>query len=113
MGFAGGNPFKSPNPGEPTVFTANITSDPSGIAHYDESMFIETLRTGQVRGRMLSQIMPFVNFKLMTDEDLRDVFAYLKAQPPVKHRISNTDPPTRCPVCEQDHGLGNLNVKTN
>ena len=31
-----------------TVFTANITPDPSGIAHYDESLFIQTLRTGQM-----------------------------------------------------------------
>jgi cytochrome c553 len=62
---------------------------------------------------MLSPVMPFEYFKNMSDEDLRDIFAYLRAQPPVKHRVSNTDPPTLCPVCNQQHGLGNLNVKTN
>ncbi len=89
----------------------NITPDPSGIAHYDEALFIQTLHTGQLAGRTLTPIMPFANFKNMTDDDLKDIFAYLKTLPPVKHRVSNTDPPTKCPVCGQIHGLGDLNVK--
>jgi hypothetical protein len=36
---------------------------------------------------------------------------YLKTIKPVQHRISNTDPPTKCPLCGQTHGLGDLNVK--
>jgi len=46
----------------------------------------------------------------MTDDDLGDIWAFLKAQPPVKHRVSNTDPPKPCPICKQVHGLGELNV---
>ena len=49
LAFAGGAIFKMPN-AEP-VFSANITQDPSGIAHYDESLFLETLKTGRVPGR--------------------------------------------------------------
>jgi hypothetical protein len=30
---------------------------------------------------------------------------------PVKHRVSNTDPPTKCAICNQSHGLGELNAK--
>jgi mono/diheme cytochrome c family protein len=111
MEFGGGNLFHDPGQGMKAVFPANITQDPSGIAHYDEAMFIETMHAGQVRGRVLSHIMPFENFKNMTDADLSDMWAYLKVQPLVKHRISNTDPPTMCPVCNHEHGLGNLNVK--
>jgi hypothetical protein len=55
--------------------------------------------------------MPFEFFKNMTDDDLKDVWAFLRSQPPVKHRVSNTDPPTKCAVCNQTHGLGELNVK--
>ena len=110
MRLGGGESFNIPGQERP-VFTLNITSDPSGIAHYDESMLMNTLRTGQVGGRMLSHIMPFEFFRNMTDDDIRDVFAYLKAQPPVKHRISNTDPPTLCGVCNRTHGLGELNAK--
>ncbi len=102
-----------PDPGQngKAVFTANITQDPSGIAHYDEALFKQTLRTGQVAGRMLNHIMPFESYKNMTDDDISDIFAYVKSVPPVKHRISNTDPPTPCPVCNQTHGLGDMNKK--
>jgi len=110
MKFGGGQRFDIPGVERP-VFTANLTSDPSGIAHYDESLFIQTLRTGQMGGRTLNHIMPFEFFKNMTDEDMRDIFAFLRSQPPVKHRVSNTDPPTLCPICNQTHGLGELNVK--
>ena len=56
--------------------------------------------------------MPFEFLKNMTDDDLRDVFAYIKSVPPQKHRVSNTDPPTQCPICNQKHGLGEMNVKS-
>jgi mono/diheme cytochrome c family protein len=108
--FAGGAPFKLSD--DPPVFSMNITKDPSGIAHYDESLFLETLKTGRMGGRLLNHVMAFENFKNMTDEDLRDVFAYIQSVATKKHRISNTDPPTLCPVCNQKHGLGELNVKS-
>jgi mono/diheme cytochrome c family protein len=111
LAFGGGQKFDLP--GGKIIHTLNITPDASGIQHYDEGLFIQVIRTGSLPGRMLSPVMPFEYFKNMSDEDLRDIFAYLRAQPPVKHRVSNTDPPTLCPVCNQQHGLGNLNVKTN
>jgi hypothetical protein len=89
----------------------NITQDPSGLQHYDEALFVQTLHSGGVATRKLSAIMPFQFFRNMTDDDLRDIWAYLKTRPPVKHRITNTDPPTLCPLCNQRHGLGDLNVK--
>jgi mono/diheme cytochrome c family protein len=110
MAFAGGSLFSDPGQGGKAVFSMNITPDPSGIAHYDEALLTQTLRTGQVSGRMLNHIMPFESFKNMTDGDISDIFAYLKTVTPVKHRISNTDPPTPCPLCKQTHGLGELNV---
>jgi len=33
------------------VFSSNITLDPSGISYYDDSLFIEVMRTGRVRAR--------------------------------------------------------------
>jgi len=111
MEFAGGGLFKDPGQGGKEVFSMNITPDASGIAHYDEALLMNTLRTGQVSGRMLNHIMPFNSFKNITDGDISDIFAYLKTLKPVKHRISNTDPPTPCPLCKQTHGLGELNKK--
>jgi cytochrome c553 len=109
--FGGGAKFDDPGKNGQPVFSMNITQDPSGLQHYDEALFIQALRTGQIATRRLNGIMPFLFFRNMTDDDLRDIWAYLKSRPPVKHRITNTDPPTLCPLCNQRHGLGDLNVK--
>ena len=112
MDLGGGFKLSDPGRNMAPVYALNITSDPSGIAHYDEGLFIEVLQTGHLPGRMLSHIMPFENFRNFTEDDLRDMFAYLTSVPPVKHRVSNTDPPTFCPLCEGTHGLGDKNVRT-
>ena len=111
LGFAGGGVFSLLDQPGKLVFTANITPDPSGMAHYDEGLFHETMRTGQIPGRMLNHIMPFSAFRKMTDEDISDIYSFLKTVPSVKHRVSNTGPPTACPLCNQTHGLGDRNVK--
>jgi mono/diheme cytochrome c family protein len=108
--LGGGEPFRDPGANMNLVASVNITQDPSGIAHYDEALFLEVIRSGQLSNRTLSHVMPFEFFKNMTDDDIRDIFAFLKAQPPVKHRVSNTEPPTPCPVCKKEHGLGELNA---
>jgi len=110
--FAGGFPLHDPAKNV-IVFAKNITPDPSGIAHYDEAMFTRTLRTGRTAGGLLNHVMPFENLKNLTDDDLHDVYSYIKSLRPARHRVSNTDPPTKCPVCGQVHGLGDLNVKAN
>jgi mono/diheme cytochrome c family protein len=93
------------------VTSANITRDPSGIAFYTKDVFIQTIRTGRVAGvRALSAAMPWVFFREMTDEDLGAIFDYLGTVPPVRHRVSNVDPPTFCPLCGRQHGLGELNA---
>lgn len=111
LAFAGGQPFHDPFHANAIVSSVNITPDASGIAHYDEALFIQTIRTGKIGGRQLTPIMPFENFKNMTDDDLRDIFAFLKTVAPVKHRVDNTDPPEQCPLCGYTHGLGSKNVK--
>lgn len=112
MAFGGGGLFHDPGQKQ-DVFSVNITFDPSGMAHYDEALLSQTLHTGRVSGRILNHIMPFEAFKNLTDADVGDIFAFLKSLPPVKHRVSNTDPPTLCPVCNQRHGLGQLNRRAN
>lgn len=112
MTFGGGFRFLPPGMTTP-VYSVNITSDPSGIAHYDFALFDQALRTGKLPGRELSGIMPYEYLSRLSEEDMRAIFEYIKAQPPVQHRVSNTDEPTLCPVCGNMHGRGNLNVKTN
>ncbi len=69
--------------------SANITPDPSGISYYDESLFIRTLRTGRVGARALNPPMPWWNFRNMTDDDLKDIFAYLRTVKPVHHDVES------------------------
>lgn len=106
MAFAGGFTFHGPLP---TVNSANITPDPSGISYYDEHLFLDVMHTGKVKSRVLSAVMPFVAYKNMTDDDLRAIFAYLRTLPPVHHRVDNSLPPTFCKLCQGTHGAGDQN----
>jgi len=91
------------------VASTNITPDSSGIPYYDQAMFTEAIRTGYVKARKLSQIMPWHTYRGMTDEDIAAVFAYIKTLKPVRHHVDNTEPPTYCRICRQTHGGGNQN----
>ncbi len=106
MEFAGGFVLEGP---WGRVASANITPDPSGIPYYDEAQFIQTMRTGYVKARKLNQIMPWWHFRDLTDDDLRDLFAFLQTLKPVKHRVDNETPPTPCKLCGNRHGLGDNN----
>lgn len=112
LAFGGGGKFSDPGNDMRPLFSINITPDASGIAHYDADLFIQVIRSGQLPSRTLSHIMPFEFYRNMTDDDLRDIFAYLQTLALVKHRVSNDDPPMPCAVCGQDHGLGELNKAT-
>jgi mono/diheme cytochrome c family protein len=94
-----------------TVASLNLTPDPSGLSYMDERMFIETIRTGRVKARLLSNIMPWGYIRNLNDVDLKAVFAYLRTLKPVKHRVDNTDPPTFCKLGHRKHGLGSLNYE--
>jgi len=107
MDFAGGMPLDVP--GKPVVATQNLTPSPNGIPYYTEELFFEAIRTGHVRGRELSDLMPWRFFSRMTDEDLKSVFAYLKTLTPVDHYVDNSLPPTPCARCGHPHGGGERN----
>jgi mono/diheme cytochrome c family protein len=106
LDLAGGFLIRGP---WPDVASQNLTPDPSGIPYYDEALFLETIRTGHVKARALSRIMPWWTYRGLKDEDLKDIFAYLKTVPPVKHHIDNSKPVTPCKVCGLKHGAGEDN----
>lgn len=80
-------------------YSANITSDETGIGTWSEEQFFKAMREGKYKGldnsRPLLPPMPWPGYAKMTDEDLKAVFAYLKSTKPVK----NVVPP---PVAPQD-----------
>jgi hypothetical protein len=108
MEFAGGNILKYVGAREPRA-AANITPSPSGIPYYNEALFIEMFRTGKVRGREISDLMPWGHYRGMTDEDLAAIFAYLKTLAPIDHYVDNAMPVTPCPRCNIPHGGGERN----
>jgi mono/diheme cytochrome c family protein len=107
MTFAGGNEIILP--GKPFVATANLTPSPNGIPYYTDDLFVETIRTGHVRAREISDVMPWRFYRNMTDEDLKAIFAYLKTLTPVDHYVDNSLPPTKCGRCGHPHGGGERN----
>jgi mono/diheme cytochrome c family protein len=104
--FAGGFILEGP---WGRVASANITPDPSGIPYYDEALFLEMIRTGYVKPRKINQIMDWSDYRNLTDEDLKAIFAYLRTLKAVKHRVDNTESPTFCKLCGSSHGAGNQN----
>ena len=109
MDFAGGTPL--PFGDRKTIYSANITPAVNGIPYYTEALFIETMRTGKVRSRALDPMMPTHYYGRMTDQDLKDVFAFLKTLKPIEHYVDNSLPPTKCPRCGLEHGGGERNKR--
>jgi hypothetical protein len=107
-GMVGAGGFGFPGPWG-FVASANITQDPSGISYYDEALFVDVIRTGAVKARKLSPIMPVMVYKNLSDEDLKAMFAYLRTMKPVKHRVDNSEAPTLCKLCRLKHGGGEKN----
>jgi hypothetical protein len=91
------------------VTASNITPDPTGIPYYDEAIFVQTMRSGQIGARLLDPVMPWSFYRNLTDDDLKAMFAYLRTLKPVKHAVDNVTPPTMCPICGGTHGLGDKN----
>lgn len=72
-------------------FAANLTSDETGIGNWTEHNFITAMRTGKIKGiengRPMLPPMPWFNFKNLTDDDLKSIFAYLKSTNPVENLV--------------------------
>ena len=78
-------------------FTANLTSDATGIGNWQEEHFITAIRKGKYKGleagRDLLPPMPWQMYKNMTDDELKAIFAYLKTTKPVNNVVPPPVPP--------------------
>jgi hypothetical protein len=72
-------------------YSANISSDGTGIGNWSEEQFFTALREGkfkgQKEGRTLLPPMPWFVYKNLDDHDLRSIFAYLKSSKPVNNPV--------------------------
>jgi mono/diheme cytochrome c family protein len=75
--YAGGVAFATP---VGTLYSSNITPDPEqGIGKYGFTDFVRLMRLGVTpSGKRLYPAMPYTAYAKVTDEDLQDLFAWLK-----------------------------------
>ena len=72
-------------------FAANITPDSTGIGSWTELQFSNALRNGDAKGlkngRKLLPPMPWRNYTVMTDADVKAIFYYLKSINPIHNLV--------------------------
>jgi hypothetical protein len=82
-------------------YSANLTSDETGIGTWNEDQFLFAIRNGKQKGlagsRMLLPPMPWQSLRNLTDDELKAIFSYLKSTKPV----SNMVPPLALPVVQR------------
>jgi len=79
-----------------TSFAANLTPDAqTGIGTWTSEQFIKTIRTGRHfgDGRPLLPPMPWFDVAVLSDRDLKAVFAYLQSVKPIQNRVPLPQPP--------------------
>lgn len=84
--YAGGRAFRMPFG---TLYASNITPDErTGIGAYGDQEFIDAVRHGRRRdGARLYPAMPFTSYRLMTDDDVLAIKAFLFSLPPRRERV--------------------------
>jgi len=104
--LGGGHDFRYNNK---QVISPNLTSDETGVGSWAAETFISVIRNGKGKSGEISHHMPWTSFRNFSDEDLSAIYQTLMTSYPVKHVVLNNAPPAYCEVCEQEHGLGNIN----
>jgi len=83
-------------------YTANITSDTTGIGMWSEDQFIYCIRNGVLKGlpnsRPLLPPMPWTSFRNLSDNELKAIFSYLKSTKPVENVVPPPAPPASAPI---------------
>jgi len=79
-----------------TSFAANLTPDAAtGLGGWTVDQFIKTMRTGKHLGvgRPILPPMPWFDIAVLTDSDLKAMFAYLKTMKPIQNPVPPPIPP--------------------
>ena len=77
-------------------YSANITSDETGIGLWTLDNFKKSITQGKHKGmdngRMVAPPMPWTDYMHMNDEDIESLFAYLKSTKPIKNVVTSFVP---------------------
>lgn len=89
--FAGGRAIESPMG---TIWSTNITPDPeTGIGNWTLDQFRAAMQDGlRADGAHLYPAMPYENYRLMTERDIRALYSYFMEEvKPVKNEVQQTE----------------------
>jgi cytochrome c553 len=78
-------------------YTANLTPDQNtGLGIWTEEMFLKAMKTGRHMGsgREILPPMPWQCLSQLNDQDLKAIYAYLRAIPPISNHVPDPVPPT-------------------
>lgn len=81
--------------GLPFLTVPNLTPDPeTGAGQWTDDMLARAIREGIGHdGRTLFPLMPYHQFRYMSDEDLAAVIVYLRSLPPVRNALRPSEIP--------------------
>jgi hypothetical protein len=71
-------------------FTANLTPDKeTGLGEWTEAMFLAMVKTGrhQGKGRPILPPMVIPSLQAATEQDLKDIFLYLRTLTPIRNKV--------------------------
>jgi mono/diheme cytochrome c family protein len=87
--LAGGGSFALDRNGH-VVFSRNLTPDPTTGSRLTRKQFLQAMRTGRdfhPGSAGMLQVMPWLFYRWASDGDLRAIYAYLRAIPPVTNAV--------------------------
>jgi mono/diheme cytochrome c family protein len=85
----GGRAFKTPIG---TLYPINLTPDATGLGEWTEAQFIVAVQNGEGRyGENLIPAFPYTSYSKMREDDVRDLWAYLKTLPATKNEVPHHD----------------------
>jgi len=75
------------------IVAPNLTPDKeTGAGTWTDDMFARAIREGIGHdGRSLFPLMPYLNFRELSDEDVASIVVYLRTLPPVHHQLPTTE----------------------
>ena len=81
--------------GIPFLNSPNITPDPAtGAGNWSDDALARAIREGVGHdGRTLFPMMPYQNYRKMSDEDLASVITYVRSLPPISKQQPKTNVP--------------------
>jgi mono/diheme cytochrome c family protein len=85
----GGRAFKTPIG---TLYPPNLTPDPTGLGSWKETEFIAAVQHGLGRsGENLIPAFPYTSYAKMSEDEVRDLWAYLKTLPATSNAVQEND----------------------